>query len=134
MREESLKALVYKYYFSKFGYEPNYENIDFVIVSKKTKKDLFGGGEDAGEHLLWAESKKGSQDIYEMFTQLILTCKKTYDKAQVLAPSWLGVFDNAKIAFVSFHEVLPIFNETDFNWNQTPSNHKTADFQKSLRA
>lgn len=134
MREESLKALVYKYYFSKFGYEPNYENIDFVIVSKKTKKDLFGGDEDAGEHLLWAESKKGSQDIYEMFTQLILTCKKTYDKAQVLAPSWLGVFDNAKIAFVSFHEALPIFNETDFNWNQTPSNHKTADFQKSLRA
>jgi hypothetical protein len=27
--------------------------------------------------------------------------------------------------------MLPIFNETDFNWNTTPSNHETADFQKA---
>jgi hypothetical protein len=27
--------------------------------------------------------------------------------------------------------MLPIFNETDFNWNMTPSNHETADFQKA---
>jgi hypothetical protein len=27
--------------------------------------------------------------------------------------------------------MLPFFTETDFNWNTTPSNHKTADFQKA---
>ncbi|MDR2602260.1 MAG: hypothetical protein LBC53_07400, partial [Spirochaetaceae bacterium] len=51
-----------------------------------------------------------------------------------LAPPWLGVFDEARIAFVPFHDMLPIFTETDFNWNATPSNHETADFQKARRA
>ncbi|MDR1074701.1 MAG: hypothetical protein LBL45_13725, partial [Treponema sp.] len=69
--------------------------------------------------------------MFDMFTQLMLTCKKTYEKAEHLAPPWLGVFDEARIAFVSFHDMLPIFNETDFNWNTTPSNHETTDFQKA---
>jgi 2-polyprenyl-3-methyl-5-hydroxy-6-metoxy-1,4-benzoquinol methylase len=30
-----------------------------------------------------------------------------------------------------YYDILPIFNETDFNWNTTPSNHETADFQKA---
>jgi hypothetical protein len=66
-----------------------------------------------------------------MLTQLILTCKKTYEKGEYLAPPWLGCFDEARIAFVPFHALLPVFTETDFNWNQTPSNYGTADFQKA---
>jgi hypothetical protein len=130
-KEETLKGLVHDDYFSKFGYEPNIDNIDFVITDKKTRDDLFSDGPGSSTHYLWAEAKKGAHDVFDMFTQLILTCKKTYEKAEHLAPPWLGVFDEARIAFVSFHDILPIFNETDFNWNITPSNHEIADFQKA---
>ncbi|GHU56230.1 hypothetical protein AGMMS49975_19160 [Clostridia bacterium] len=130
-KEETLKGLVHDDYFLKFGYEPNIDNIDFVITDKKTRTDLFSDGVGSSKHYLWAEAKKGAHDVFDMFTQLILTCKKTYEKGEHLAPPWLGVFDEVRIAFVSFHDMLPIFNETDFNWNTTPSNHETADFQKA---
>ncbi|MDR0553405.1 MAG: hypothetical protein LBG76_01210 [Treponema sp.] len=42
-KEETLKGLVRDDYFSKFSYEPNIDNIDFVITDKKTR----GGGMDA---------------------------------------------------------------------------------------
>ncbi|GHT67117.1 hypothetical protein FACS1894110_12000 [Spirochaetia bacterium] len=133
-KEETLKGLVHDDYFPKFGYEPNIDNIDFVITDKKTRNadaDLFSDSVGSSKHYLWAEAKKGAHDVFDMFTQLILTCKKTYEKGEHLAPPWLGCFDEARIAFVSFHDILPIFNETDFNWNTTPSNHETPDFQKA---
>ncbi|GHU45898.1 hypothetical protein FACS1894190_18000 [Spirochaetia bacterium] len=119
-REETLKGLVHDDYFPKFGYEPNIDNIDFVITENKARGDLFSDGVGSSTHYLWAEAKKGTQDIFDMLTQLILTCKKTYEKGEYLAPPWLGCFDEARIAFVSFYDMLPIFNETDFNWNTTP--------------
>ncbi|MHB9294484.1 hypothetical protein PilKf_00204 [Pillotina sp. SPG140] len=131
LKEETLKGLVYKDYFDDFGYEPNIDNIDFVITDKKSRDDLFSGAPGSSTHYLWAEVKKGTHDICAMFTQLILTCKKTYEKGECLAPPWLGCFDEARIAFVPFYVLLPIFNETDFNWNTAPSNHETADFQKA---
>ncbi|GHU31427.1 hypothetical protein FACS1894172_06300 [Spirochaetia bacterium] len=130
-KEETLKGLVYKDYFSDFGYEPNIDNIDFVITDIKIRNELFSDGVGSSKHYLWAEAKKGTHDVFDMFTHLILTCKKTYEKGEHLAPPWLGCFDEARIAFVSFHDMLPIFNETDFNWNTTPSNHETPDFQKA---
>jgi hypothetical protein len=130
-KEETLKGHVSDDYFSKFGYEPNIDNIDFVITGKKIRDPLFGEGPGSSVHYLWAEAKKGTSDVFDMFTQLILTCKKTYEKAEHLAPPWLGCFDEARIAFVSFHDMLPIFIETDFNWNTMPSNHEAADFQKA---
>ncbi|GHU31281.1 hypothetical protein FACS1894172_05940 [Spirochaetia bacterium] len=132
-KEETLKGLVHDDYFPKFGYEPNIDNIDFVITDKKTRTDLFSDGVGSSKHYLWAEAKKGTHDVFDMFTQLILTCKKTYEKGEHLAPPWLGCFDEARIAFVSFHDMLPIFTETDFNWNTTPSNHETTDFQKARK-
>jgi hypothetical protein len=131
-KEETLKGLVLDDYFSKFGYEPNIDNIDFVITDKKTRDNLFSDGPGSSKHYLWAEAKKGTHDVFDIFTQLILTCKKTYERGEHLAPPWLGCFDEARIAFVSFHDILPIFNETDFNWNTTPSDHETVDFQKAL--
>jgi hypothetical protein len=130
-KEETLKSLVHEDYFSKFGYEPNIDNIDFVITDKKARNDLFSDGPGSSRHYLWAEVKKGIHDVFYMFTQLVLTCKKTYEKADHLAPPWLGVFDEVRISFVAFHDILPIFSVTDFNWNITPSNHETEDFQKA---
>jgi hypothetical protein len=131
-KEETLKGLVHDDFFSQFGYEPDIDNIDFVITDKRTRGELFAGeGSGASTHYLWAEAKKGTHDVFDMFTQLSLTCRKTYEKGEHLAPPWLGVFDEERIAFVSFHDMLPIFTETDFNWNTAPSNHDTADFQKA---
>jgi hypothetical protein len=130
-KEETLKGLVHNDYFAQFGYEPNIDNIDFVITDKQTRDDLFSDGPGSSRHYLWAEAKKGTHAVYDMLTQLILTCKKTYDRGEHLAPPWLGCFDEVRIAFVAFHDMLPIFTETDFNWNTTPSNHETADFHRA---
>ncbi|GHT82606.1 hypothetical protein FACS1894137_01830 [Spirochaetia bacterium] len=132
-KEETLKGLVHDDYFPKFGYEPNIDNIDFVITDNKARGDLFSDGVGSSKHYLWAEAKKGTHDVFDMFTQLILTCKKTYEKGEHLAPPWLGCFDETRIAFVPFHDLLPVFNETDFNWNTAPSNHETPDFQKARK-
>ncbi|MDR1866929.1 MAG: hypothetical protein LBQ77_01515 [Treponema sp.] len=120
-KEETLKGRIYTDYFSRFGYEQHIDNIDFVITDTST----------TGNHYLWAEAQKGIHDICTLFTQLILTCKKTYEKGEYLAPPWLGCFDETQIAFVSFHDMLPIFSETDFNWNTAPRNHESADFHKA---
>jgi hypothetical protein len=133
-KEETLKGLIFKDFFDgkKFGYEPNIDNIDFVITDVKTRGDLFvEEGSGASAHYLWAEAKKGIQDVESMLTQLLLTCKKTYEKAEYHAPPFIGCFDTEKIAFVPFHDILPIFHENDINWNTTPSNHDVPDFQKA---
>ncbi|MDR0551034.1 MAG: hypothetical protein LBG72_03330, partial [Spirochaetaceae bacterium] len=134
-KEETLKSLVHQDYFSKYGYEPNIDNMDFVVTDKKARDkaqlEFFNESVGSSIHFAWGEAKKEIYDIYSMFTQLILTCKKTYDKGVYLAPPWLLVFDTARIAFAAFHDMLPVFTETDFNWNQTPSNHETTDFKKA---
>ncbi|OQX97503.1 MAG: hypothetical protein B6I24_08545, partial [Bacteroidetes bacterium 4572_128] len=79
--------------------------------------------------LLWAEAKKGKSDIYKSFVQLILTIGKsrTFDKN--LPPSYLGAFDAEKIAFIPYNDIHEIFYLNDFNWNVTPSNHKSKEFK-----
>ncbi|MDR3325512.1 MAG: hypothetical protein LBS82_05980 [Spirochaetaceae bacterium] len=72
-KEETLKGRIFKDFFDgrQFGYEPNIDNIDFIITNPKTRDDLFaedGGG--ASVHCLWAEAKKGTQDIFEMLTSV----------------------------------------------------------------
>ncbi|GAB6391472.1 MAG: hypothetical protein MdMp014T_0845 [Treponematales bacterium] len=133
-REHQLKNLVFDDYFDskKFSWEQEVDNIDFIVTNPKTRGDLFAdGGSGASTHYLWGEAKKGTHDVFDMFTQLLLTCKKTYDKGDHLAPPWLCCFDEARISFVPFHDILPLFNATDINWTQTPSNHETKDFEKA---
>ncbi len=79
--------------------------------------------------LLWAEAKTGNFDIPAMFVQLILTIGKarTFDKT--MPPAFLGAFDFKKISFVPYINVQDIFHLNDFNWNVTPSNHDTKEFQ-----
>jgi hypothetical protein len=129
-KEETLKAQVFRDFFSKskYAYEPDTGNIDFIVTDAKLQKDgIFK------HHYLWAEAKKAVQDVPTMLTQLVLTIKKTYDKGDQLPPPYIGCFDTKKIAFVPLHDILPIFHESDFNWNITPSSHETDDFQKAKK-
>ena len=129
-KEETFKAAVFRDFFisSKYAYEPNIGNIDFIVTEAKTLK-----GNIWTRHYLWAESKKGIADIHSMLTQLVLTVKKTYEKGEHLPPPYIACFDTAKIAFVPFHDILPIFSDNDVNWNVTPSNHTTDDFLKTKK-
>lgn len=82
-------------------------------------------------NFLWAEAKKGNKaDIIESFIQLILTIGKEKTYENNLPPLFLGALDCEKIAFIPYHELDSIFTQNDFNWNVTPSNHDTKEFQQ----
>jgi hypothetical protein len=122
IREEELKNKVGADWFAAFDTTEIVGNIDFTVFPKQD--NLFGR-----VPLLWAEAKTGNFDIPTMFVQLILTIGKarTFDKT--LPPAFLGAFDFKKIAFVDYISVQDIFYLNDFNWNVTPSNHETKEFQ-----
>ncbi|MDR3112160.1 MAG: hypothetical protein LBU55_03190 [Elusimicrobiota bacterium] len=128
--EETLKAQVFQDYFdkTKFSYEPNIGNIDFIVTDSKLAKDGL-----SKMHYLWAEAKKGEADEASMMTQLVLTCKKTYDSGEFLPPPYLGCFDGKKIGFLPFYDILSIFSENDINWNTAPSNYLSDDFIKTKK-
>ena len=128
IREEELKNKVARDYFNSFDNTQIIEEIDFSIAPKKQKdkKEI--------EYFLWAEAKKGNKnDIYESFVQLILTIgkKRVFDK--YLPPPFLGAFDCEKIAFIQYYKILDVFNQNDFNWNVTPSDHNTKEFKQVYR-
>jgi len=122
IREEELKNKVGVDWFKNFDTTEIIGNIDFSVFPKQD--NLFGR-----TPLLWAEAKTGNFDIPSMFVQLILTIGKarTFDKT--LPPAFLGAFDFKKIAFIPYLSVQDIFYLNDFNWNVTPSNHETKEFQ-----
>ena len=41
----------------------------------------------------------------------------------------LGAFDAEKIAFIPYNDINDFFYLNDFNWNVTPSNHETKEFE-----
>jgi hypothetical protein len=122
IREEELKNKVGADWFAAFDTTEILGNIDFTVFPKQYD---FNGRTS----LLWAEAKTGNFDIPAMFVQLILTIGKarTFDKT--LPPAFLGAFDFKKIAFVPYINIQDIFYLNDFNWNVTPSNHETKEFQ-----
>jgi hypothetical protein len=148
-KEETLKAHVFQDYFdtAKFDYDPNIGNIDFIVTdaaanhSRDLTLEFSPEGENSQDkkphgflsHYLWAEAKKGEVNEISMLTQLILTCKKTYDSDEYLPPPFIGCFDGIKIVFVPFHDILPVFTEPDINWNAAPSNYLSADFIKARK-
>jgi len=133
--EHQLRNLVFDDYFKNTGFtwEQEINNIDFIITDGKLNTLFIEAAGNASIHHFWAENKLDETDVYEMLTQLILTCKKTYDNGEYLAPAHIGCFDRTHIAFVDFSIILPIFTEADINWNQTPSDHKSDDFKKAYR-
>lgn len=122
IREEALKNKVGADWFKAFDTTEIVGNIDFTVFPQQD--NLFGR-----TPLLWAEAKTGNFDIPTMFVQLILTIGKarTFDKT--MPPAFLGAFDFKKIAFVPYISVQDIFYLNDFNWNVTPSNHETKEFE-----
>lgn len=127
--EEELKNRVRDDYFADFDANSIVGKIDFAVSLPHTEPLLF-----ETEYLLWAEAKQGTKhNIYESLVQLILTIGKarTFDK--ILPPAFLGAFDAEKIAFIPYNAVLDIFYQNDFNWNVTPSDHTTREFQQVLQ-
>ena len=115
IREESLKLKVAADWFPKFDCTDIIGRIDFAVKIKRTDNAIDFGD----EYLLWAEAKQQPTDIYRMLAQLIITIKA--DAYNRVPPKFIGCFDNEKIAFVEYHNVLPIYQINDFNWTQTPS-------------
>jgi hypothetical protein len=91
IREEELKNKVGQDYFRIYDCTKIIGNVDFCVCRQQSQSELF----DEQESLLWAEAKKGTSDIYNSITQLILTIGKarTFDK--FLPPPLLGAFDGA---------------------------------------
>jgi len=123
IREEELKNKVAKDYFWIYDTTKIIGNVDFCVAMHQSGKGLL-----EQESLLWAEAKKGISNIYNSLVQLILTIgkAKTYDK--FLPPTMLGAFDSEKIAFIPYNDIHDIFYLNDFNWNITPSNYETKEF------
>ena len=122
IREEELKNKVGVDLFKQFDTTQILGNIDFTVFPQEFS--LFDRAP-----LLWAEAKTGDFDLPTMFVQLILTIGKarTFDKT--IPPAFLGAFDFKKMAFIEYVSVQDIFYINDFNWNVTPSNHETKEFQ-----
>ena len=121
-REEELKNKIGDDYFRKYDCAKIIGDVDFCVCVQQNKKSL------EQESLLWAEAKKGRSNIYHSIVQLILTIGKarTFDK--ILPPNMLGTFDAEKIAFILYSDIHDVFYLNDFNWNVTPSDHKTKEF------
>ena len=141
IREEELKNQIARDYFSDFDTTKIVGNIDFCITHKVETKNPTrpadtlhkeGLWENEIQSLLWAEAKKGKSDILKSIVQLILTIGKARTFGNYLPPAFLGAFDAENIAFVPYHSINGIFTTNDFNWNVTPSNHETREFQLIL--
>lgn len=128
MREEELKNKVWQDFFSQFDHTEILWNIDFTVFPKQTtlldQTELFWRAP-----LLWAEAKTWDYDLVTMFVQLILTIGKARTFNKTLPPTFLWAFDFKKIAFIRYVHIEDIFQMNDFNWNVTPSNHATKEFQ-----
>ncbi|MEB3040700.1 hypothetical protein [Capnocytophaga gingivalis] len=121
IREEELKNKVGQDWFADFDTTQIIGNIDFsVFPTEGLFKTI---------PLLWAEAKKGDYDIVKMFVQLILTIGKERTFNKMIPPTFLAAFDCTKIAFLPYNSIDDVFTMNDFNWNVTPSNYETKEFQ-----
>lgn len=128
IREKEIENRLRKDYFQAYNAEEVLGDIDFAVAVPTDGPRLF-----EPEYLLWAEAKKSNHhDIQHSFVQLILTIGKARTFDRHLPPAFLGAFDAQKIAFLPYDKILDIFYINDFNWNVTPSDHKTKEFQLVL--
>ncbi len=123
IREEEIKNKVAQDFFWLYDCTRIVGNVDFCVSIFQDDDSLL-----EQESLLWAEAKTGTPNIYHSLVQLILTIGKarTFDK--FLPPPMLGAFDSEKIAFIPYNQIHEVFYQNDFNWNVTPSNHKSKEF------
>ncbi len=130
IREEELKNRVRTDFFVKYDPDAIIGNVDFAVGRKQdaVQLELY-----EKEYYLWAECKRGTnQNIYHSLVQLIITIGKARTFDRHLPPNFLGAFDAEKMAFIPYEEVSGVFYQNDFNWNVTPSDHETKEFQQVL--
>ncbi len=129
VKEEELKLKVGEAFFNGFDRTVILGNVDFCIAAKTDGDAKQLPFDFDRESFLWAESKRGTVDLLDAFAQLVLTIGKARTFEKYLPPVFLGAFDADKIGFVPFNAVMEIFYQNDFNWNVTPSDHATKEFQ-----
>ena len=125
--EEELKLRVAEDFFPQYDCAHRIGKIDFAVTLRNPQP-----AHDATmlESLLWAEAKRGTvTDIYKPLVQLVLTIGRARTFDTYLPPPFLGVFDAEKIVFLPYKEILPFFSLNDFNWNVTPSDDATREFE-----
>jgi hypothetical protein len=110
--EKDLQLQVAQEFFADYAVSQEDKRIDFLVYSPV--------GNLVNDTYLWAEVKISPADITTMFTQLLLTIKPLIDKGR-MPPQFLGVFDKEKMVFLEYHNVLELFHQNDFNWNEKPS-------------
>ena len=128
--EEELKNRIAKDLFANYDCTPILGKIDFC-AAQRAEHTLARSNEDNEIiSLLWAEAKRGIvADIYKPLVQLILTIGKARTFEVYLPPLFLAAFDAEKIAFIPYKEILPFFSLNDFNWNVTPSDESSREFE-----
>ena len=137
LQEEELKLRIGDAFFSQYDCDTRIGKIDFCVTQIQDAKHVIAGeaclapteGRETVS-LLWAEAKRGIvTDIYKPLVQLILTIGKARTFETYLPPPFLAAFDAEKIAFIPYKEILPFFSLNDFNWNVTPSDEKSREFE-----
>lgn len=125
IREEELKNHIAQDWFSAYDTTHIIGDIDFSVALSKTTVD----DPSEYEYLLWAEAKKGSSSIENSLAQLIITIGKAKTFEKYLPPKFIGAFDAYGITFLPYEAIQKVFYQNDFNWNITPSDHSTKEFQ-----
>lgn len=125
IREEELKNLIAKDCFSAYDTTHILGDIDFSVAVPQDTNDK----NLETEFLLWAEAKKGNSSIENSLAQLILTIGKARTFEKHLPPKFIGAFDAQRITFLPYEAIQEVFYLNDFNWNVTPSDYRTKEFQ-----
>ena len=130
LQEEELKARIGDAFFSAFDCNSRIGKIDFCVTQSFTRRNATKTETAPIVSLLWAEAKRGTvADIYKPLVQLILTIGKARTFDTYLPPPFLAAFDAEKIAFLPYREILPFLALNDFNWNVTPSDTSSREFE-----
>lgn len=130
IREEELKNKVGSLLFPQFDTTRILDNIDFCVSvqMQPNQLELF-----EQESLYWAEAKNGKGNSHpESLTQLVLTIGKYKVAEKYLPPAFVGAFDSQSISFVPYFGIIDILARSDVNWNTTPSDHHSMEFQHLL--
>lgn len=103
IREEEVKNKIRQEFFQDYDATPILGDIDFAVTTKRSSEDELSDQ----EYFLWAEAKAGNtEDIYASFVQLIITIGKAHTHESYLPPRYLGAFDEEKIAFIEYHNIV----------------------------
>ena len=124
IREEEVKNILREDFFKDYDATPILGDIDFAVTLKTTGEELFDK-----EFFLWAEAKRNpKEELIDSFVQLVITIGKAKTHEKLLPPYYLGAFDNEKIAFIEFHNIIGALYNSEINWNVPPSDHKSDTF------